>query len=104
MRVLQHHPAAIGPADMTDHDPALDRIALDELRDLGAEARIGVVERAAPLVFIERDAPAIAMGRRMAAAPHQPGEAEADIGRDIGTHAEEFAHAPTLSKPRCLTS
>src|SRR5665213_247140 len=69
MRVLELHAAAIGTPDMAGGDAALDRIAADELRDLGLRARARVVEGAAALVLIEADAPAVAMRPGLAAAP-----------------------------------
>src|SRR5690349_4114218 len=93
MGVLQRHPAAVGPPDMADHDPALQGIVAQEPRDLRFRAWARVVEAAAPLAFVERDAPAVAMRTGLVAPAHQPGEAEADVGRDVGAHAQKLAHA-----------
>src|SRR3546814_11317328 len=68
---------------------ALDRIAADEPGDLRLGAGGGVVERAAALAVVEGDAPAVLVGARLAAPPHQPGEAEADVGGGVGGHAQQ---------------
>ena len=90
--VLQRDAAAIGAADVADDDARLDRGVADEAGDLGLCRGARVVEGAAALVLVEGDAPAIGMGPGLPAAAHQPGEAEDDVGRDIGAHAEKFAH------------
>src|SRR3954471_14003821 len=96
MGVLQGHPATIGPSNMADHIGALDRVAPDEPRYLGFGAWARVVEAAAPLAVIEGDAPAIGMRTGLTAPAHQASEAEADIGRNIGIHAQKLAHVKAL--------
>src|SRR5260370_33165151 len=91
MGVFELDPAAIGAADVADYDPALDRVIADEMRDLRMRARLRVVKAAAALALVKGDAPAVGMRPALAAAPHQPGKAEADVGRHIGAHAQEFA-------------
>jgi len=76
---------------MADHDPALDRVAANKASNLGMRARLRVVKSAATLAVVEGDAPAIAVWAALAAAPHQPGKAETDIGRDVGIHSQELA-------------
>jgi hypothetical protein len=51
-----------------------------------------IVKAAAAPTFIEGNTPAIGVRAGLAAAPHQPGEAEADIRGHIGAHAEKFTH------------
>ena len=60
-------------------------------------ARVGVVKAAQTLAFVEGNAPAIPVRTDLAAASHQAGKAEADVGRDIGAHAEPFAHRGLLA-------
>src|SRR5689334_6498484 len=98
MGIFQSHPAAIGPPDVADHIGAFDRIATDEPRDLRLSAWARVVEAAASLAVIEGDAPAVGMRSGLAAPAHQAGEAEADIGRYVGVHAQKLAHAIALRK------
>ena len=93
MRVLQGDPTAVGAPYMADDDPALDRISTDEARDLGMSAGLRVVESATALSFIQRNAPAILMRPGGAAALHQSGKAETDVGRHIGIHSQQFAQA-----------
>src|SRR5690606_33049277 len=95
--VLQRDPAPIRPADVADDGAALDRIAANEAGDLGAGARRRIVEAAAALAVIEGDAPAVAMRAGLPAAPHQPGEAEADVGRGVRGHAQKLAHGRNRS-------
>ena len=80
--------ADVGLADMPDHDLALDRVALNQVRDFRLAARRRVLEQTQAPAFIEGDAPAVAMRTGTAATLHQPGEAEHDIGRHIGAHAQ----------------
>src|SRR6266481_1572412 len=79
--ILERHPAAPGATDMADHDPALDRVTANKACDLGTRARLRVVKGAAALAVVEGNAPAVAVRTALATAPHQPGKAEADIGR-----------------------
>ncbi|MNM78681.1 hypothetical protein D3C81_905910 [compost metagenome] len=88
MRVGQGDLADVGLADVPDHHFALDRIALHQVRDLRLAARRRVLEQPQSTAFIEGNAPAIAVRAGASAALHQPGEAEHDIGRDIGAHAQ----------------
>ncbi|MCY1424405.1 hypothetical protein D9M71_401490 [compost metagenome] len=84
--------ADVGLANMADHRLALDRIALHQARHFGFDAGRGVLEQAQAAAFIEADAPAIAVRAGAAAALHQAGEAEDDIGGDVGAHAKQFTH------------
>lgn len=88
MGVGQADLADVGLADVPDHHFALDRIALHQVRDFRFGARRRVLEQAQASAFIEGDAPPVAVRTGAAAALHQPGEAEHDIGRDIGAHAQ----------------
>jgi hypothetical protein len=99
MGILERDAPAIRFADMAEGDLAFDRIAADELRDLGPRARILIMEGAATLVLVEHDAPAVAMRAGMAAALHQACETEADIRRDVGAHPQQFTHS-SASLPR----
>ena len=100
MRVLQRHAPAVGPADMGDHRLAADRVVAQEIRHLGPHAGLVVMEAAATAALVERDAPAIRMGRRAAAPADQPGEGKADIGRHVGTHAQQLAHPARIAATR----
>jgi len=95
MRVLEGDPAAVGASYMADDDPALYRIFPNETRDLRMSAWLWVVESATAFSFVQCDAPAVSMWTGRAAAPHQSGEAEADIRRHIGIHSQQFAQAVT---------
>ena len=95
--VGQADAADIGLADMADDVLGLDRVLLDQTGDGGAVAGVGVVKAAQAFAFIEGDAPAIPVRANLAAAAHQAGKAEADVGRDIGAHAEQFAHRGLLA-------
>lgn len=55
-------------------------------------ARVGVVKAAQPSAFVKGHSPAITVRAAVASAAHQAGEAKADIGRDVGAHAKQFAH------------
>lgn len=50
------------------------------------------MEAAQPSAFVKCDSPAIAVRAAAAATAHQAGEAEADVGGDVGAHAKQFAH------------
>ncbi|KAF1061511.1 MAG: hypothetical protein GAK45_02205 [Pseudomonas citronellolis] len=88
--------ADVGLADVPDHRFALDRIALHQARDFRVAARGRVLEQAHTTAFVEGDAPTVTVGAGAATALHQPGEAEHDIGGDIGAHAKQFAHTTAL--------
>src|SRR3954449_11119371 len=98
MGVLQRHPATIGAPDVADHVGAFDRIAANEPSNFRLSAWARVVEAAASLAIIEGDAPAVGMRTGLTAPAHQAGEAEADIGRNVGVHAQKLAHAIALRK------
>ena len=81
--------------DMADHGTALDGQCLDQLGDGRLGTGFGILEGAKTPPLIEGDPPAILVGTGLAAPQHQPGKAEADVGRHIGAHAEQFAHIPS---------
>ncbi|MCY1177874.1 hypothetical protein D9M73_181990 [compost metagenome] len=88
MGVGQAHLADVGLADVADDHFALDRVALHQVGHFRLAAGGRVLEQAQAAAFVEADTPAIAVRARAPTALHQPGEAEHDIGRDIGTHAQ----------------
>ncbi|MNY30548.1 hypothetical protein D3C86_1646610 [compost metagenome] len=92
MGIGQTDLADIGLADMADHHFALDRVTLYQLRHFRLAAGARLLEQAQAAPFIEADTPTVAMRPGAAAAAHQPGKAENDIGGHIGAHAEQFTH------------
>ena len=62
-------------------------------------ARLRVVKSAATLAVVEGNAPTVAVRAALATAPHQPGKAEADIGRHVGIHSQELAQGSRYLRP-----
>ncbi|MNZ73428.1 hypothetical protein D3C78_918390 [compost metagenome] len=88
MGVGQADLADIGLANVADHDFALDRVALHQVGDFRLATGSRVLEQAQATALVEGDAPAVTVRAGAPAALHQPGEAENDVGRHIGTHAQ----------------
>src|SRR5690606_39221265 len=95
----QTDPPDVVLANVTDDILRLDRVALDQLCDGGAVAGRRVMEAAYALALIEGHTPAVAVGSGAAATLHQPGKAETDIRRYVGTHAHQFTHLVSLYYP-----
>src|SRR5690606_8607078 len=93
MGIDQRHLADIGMADMADHHFALDQIALEHLRHFRLAAGHRVLEQTQPAALVEGDTPAILVRPGPPTALHQPGEAEVNVGRYVGAHAEQLTHA-----------
>src|SRR5690606_17835447 len=96
MGIGQADPAHIGLANVTDDILRLDRVALDQLGDSGAVTGRRVMEAAHTLALIESHTPPITVGAGATATLHQPGKAETDIRRYVGTHAHQFTHLVSL--------
>ncbi|MNH18843.1 hypothetical protein D3C79_785640 [compost metagenome] len=103
MGVGQADPTDVGLADMTDDHFALDRVTLHQVGHFRLAARRRVLEQAQAAPFIETDAPAVTVRAGAPAALHQAGEAEDDIGRDVGTHAQQFTHVRVSAYTRGST-
>ncbi|CRW86743.1 hypothetical protein PAERUG_P53_London_9_VIM_2_02_13_01919 [Pseudomonas aeruginosa] len=86
--VAQPDLADVGLADVPDDRLALDREALHQPRHLRIDARQRVLEQPHAASFVEGDAPTVAVRAGTAAALHQSGEAEDDVRRDVGAHAQ----------------
>src|SRR6185312_1284495 len=92
MRVGRADSAAIGASDMRDGDGAADGMVAQSGGERRLRARPLLAKDLAIATVVESDAPAVAVPRRRAGPPHQPGKAEAEIGRHVGAHSQKFAH------------
>ena len=89
--VRHRDPAAIGAADMRQRDAAADRLRAQELRQRRMRPRRARWNTRKPSPSWKATPnPSGAAG--LAGTTDQAAEAEAQIGRDIGAHAEQLAH------------
>ena len=91
MKKLGHDVTILSGVD----NPEFYTEALHQSGDFRLGAGIGIVKGPTAAPLVKGDTPTVAMGAGLAAALHQPGEAEADIGGHVGAHPEQLAHDRT---------
>jgi hypothetical protein len=88
VRVGEAH-ASFGLAtDVRDRLQRLDRVLAQKAREGAVRARLRIEKDPRRRPVEEREAPAVRVRARGAAAPREPGEAEHDVRRGVAVHPE----------------
>jgi len=96
MAILERHDALRCPANVGNHVAAFDRIVSDEIGNGRMAGRRRIQEHAEPFALKEPNPPAVAVLIGSPSAGAKSLEGKADIGGDVGVHAEQLAHRAGL--------